>query len=427
MENLTAGTAGPSVERVQSVLKRLGFYKGEVSGRYDELTVEGVRAFQRDFGLAADGNINHSVWRALLPYINGWSEYIVQEGDTLYKIAERFGTSVTRIEYANPGLNPDIIRIGQKLQVPFSQVVPTNISYTSEILRLNIAALKTIYPFLQIGIMGHSVLGQSIPYIRIGRGERKVFYSGAIHANEWIVTPVLMKFLEDYALAWVNNEEIFGCPAREIYDRTTIYITPMCNPDGVDLATGKTGPGSAIYEHARLIAAGYPAVPFPAGWKANINGVDLNLQFPAGWEQAREIKFSQGITSPAPRDYVGVTPLSEPESIALYNFTKMNNFDLVLAYHTQGQEIYWQFMDYAGEEAYQIGREFSRVSGYLLADVPYASSFAGYKDWFLQEYGRPGYTIEAGIGENPLPISQFDEIYRDNLGILVLGASPSIT
>lgn len=34
----------------------------------------------------------------------------------------------------------------------------------------------------------------------------------------------------------------------------------------------------------------------------------------------------------------------------------------------------------------------------------------------------PGYTIEAGIGVNPLPISQFDEIYRDNIGILILGA-----
>ena len=56
-----------------------------------------------------------------------------------------------------------------------------------------------------------------------------------------------------------------------------------------------------------------------------------------------------------------------------------------------------------------------------MADVPFASSFAGYKDWFLQEYRRPGYTIEAGIGQNPLPISQFNEIYGDNLGILVLG------
>ena len=35
---------------------------------------------------------------------------------------------------------------------------------------------------------------------------------------------------------------------------------------------------------------------------------------------------------------------------------------------------------------------------------------------------RPGFTIEAGEGENPLPIEQFPEIYRDNLGILVTAA-----
>ena len=30
--------------------------------------------------------------------------------------------------------------------------------------------------------------------------------------------------------------------------------------------------------------------------------------------------------------------------------------------------------------------------------------------------------LESGIGENPLPITQFNEIYNDNLGILVLSA-----
>lgn len=159
------------------------------------------------------------------------------------------------------------------------------------------------------------------------------------------------------------------------------------------------------------------------GWKfLKSTGVDLNLQFPAGWEEAREIKFTQGFTSPAPRDFVGYGPLTEPESLALYDFTLQHNFNLILAYHTQGQEIYWQFQNYAPENAERIGEEFAEVSGYSLAEVPFNSSFAGYKDWFLQTYKKPGYTIEAGLGENPLPISQFDEIYNDNLGILVLGA-----
>ena len=115
-------------------------------------------------------------------------------------------------------------------------------------------------------------------------------------------------------------------------------------------------------------------------------------------------------------------PLTEPESLAVYNFTVTHNFSLTIAYHTQGKEIYWQFLNYTPPKGFEIANAFAGASGYTVADVPYASSFAGYKDWFIQDYNRPGYTIEAGSGQNPLPISQFNEIYNNNLGILVLGA-----
>lgn len=169
------------------------------------------------------------------------------------------------------------------------------------------------------------------------------------------------------------------------------------------------------------ISESFPNIPFPSGWKANANGVDLNLQFPAGWQEARRIKFEQGYTKLAPQNFVGEGPLTQSEALAIYNFTLKNNFELTISYHTQGEEIYWNFQNINPPQGYEIGRIFARVSGYDLTDVPYNSSFAGYKDWFIQNYKRPGYTIEAGIGENPLPISQFDEIYNDNIGILVLG------
>ena len=84
--------------------------------------------------------------------------------------------------------------------------------------------------------------------------------------------------------------------------------------------------------------------------------------------------------------------------------------------------IFWQFQNYNPPQSLYIGNQFARVSGYSLEETPFNSSFAGYKDWFIQNYKLPGYTVEVGEGQNPLPISQFDEIYSNILGILVLGA-----
>ncbi len=199
----------------------------------------------------------------------------------------------------------------------------------------------------------------------------------------------------------------------------------MVNPDGVNLVTGRYEKDTTVYKDAAKIAANYSFLPFPSGWKANIRGVDLNLQYPANWEIARELKFQQGYVSPAPRDFVGYAPLTEPESNAVHTFTLSHDFRLILTYHTQGRIIYWQYLDYEPPYSYEIGNRFADASGYLLESTPYYSSFAGYKDWFIQEYNRPGYTIEVGKGINPLPISQFNAIYSENEGILVLGAALS--
>ena len=293
--------------------------------------------------------------------------------------------------------------------------------YTYQKLISDIQELKATYPFLEIGSIGYSVLGKNIPYIRIGTGQKEVFYNAAIHANEWITAPVLMRFVEDYSAQYVTNGRLNWFNAREIYNSVSLYVVPMVNPDGVDLVTGGLQTVDNPYKSAQEIAKSFPEIPFPSGWKANIDGVDLNLQFPAGWQQAKQIKYAQGFTKPAPRDYVGDGPLVAREALAIYNFTLQHDFRLVIAYHTQGKEIYWTFQNYNPPMARFIGQQFSNVSGYELAQVPYNSSFAGYKDWFIQNYNRPGYTIEAGIGQNPLQIGQFSQIYRDNFGILVLG------
>lgn len=303
------------------------------------------------------------------------------------------------------------------------RIVRTNINYTYNVLMEDLINLRTRYPILSWRYYGRSVMGKQIPYIRIGNGQRQIFYSAGIHANEWINCIVMMKFIEDFCIAYENDTELFGYSARKIYETASIFIVPMCNPDGVDLVLGDIPKNSVYYLRAKEIAEKYPDIPFPDGWKGNINGVDLNLQFPANWLLARENKYAQGFTSPAPRDFVGFGPLTEPEALALYDFTLMRNFRITLSYHTQGEVIFWRYLDYEPAGAEELGRELARISGYILDDTIETGSYAGYRDWFISTYDRPGYTIETGKGVNPLPITQFEKIYNENLGILVTGAT----
>ena len=301
-------------------------------------------------------------------------------------------------------------------------IVNTGVPITSELNQRYLQQIAEKYPFTKLEEVGVTDFQRPIWMLTIGTGKRHVLFTAAHHANEWITALVLLKYAEDLADAIQKGGILFGQRAKEMADAVMIHIIPLVNPDGVDLVTGAMAPESAQYQLARELAQKYPSIPFPEGWKANLLGVDLNLNYPAGWLQAREIKFAQGYTSPGPRDYVGRAPLDQMETRDLAELTEKLDPDLALAYHSQGKEIYWQFRDYDVPGAKELGEVMARVSGYALADTPYESSFAGYKDWFIQSFRRPGYTVEVGSGENPLPISQFPEIYRDNVPLLNIAA-----
>lgn len=384
--------------------------------------VDSLTAFQRKNGLPPTGREDILTLQALLPYLLGYVRYRVQAGDTYTAIAPRYGTTVRAIITANPNQDPERLRVGQLLTVPFGfEVVPVTVPFTYEVLRLCLEGLYARYPFLTVNAFNETAYGRKLWQVAVGLGRRKVLYNAAHHANEWITTPLLMRFLERYANAISEAGQVFGFSAQELYQKTTLHLVPMVDPDGVDLVTGALRPGDPGYAAAQAIAANYPNIPFPDGWKANLRGVDLNLNYPAGWEQARENKYAQGYTSPAPRDYVGGAPLDQPETEGMADLTRRLNPRLTLSYHAQGNVIYWKYLNMEPPGARQIAEDFAAVSGYALEDVPFASGFAGYKDWFILTYDRPGYTVEVGRGTNPLPLSQFEDIYARNLGILTLG------
>lgn len=147
--------------------------------------------------------------------------------------------------------------------------------FNSDVLYTNLNFLRKTYAFIEINSIGKSVLGKDIPYVRIGCGQKEVFYSASFHANEWITSVVLLKFLHEYSNSIQNNYTILDIPAKCLFDNCSIYIVPMVNPDGVDLVTGAISPSSSTYKHAQNIANNFPSIPFVDGWKANIRGVDL--------------------------------------------------------------------------------------------------------------------------------------------------------
>ena len=421
MRLLMHGSSGPSVQLLQLALNRAGFGTVNTDGIFGRETKAALIRFQSAKGLRPDGIAGNLSHRALLPWYTGFIVHKTVRGDSIYALSEKYGSTEKAILQANPALSPDRLQPGQDVIIPLGfDVVPVDIDCSSVLIAYCVRGLAARYPFLRAGEIGKSVMGKPLWSLSMGSGENRVLYNASHHANEWITSTLLLKFTEDLAKAYAAGTTLLGNSAAEIFDYSSICIIPAVNPDGIDLVTGDLNSGE-FYNLARSISANYPFFSFPDDWKANIRGIDLNLQYPAGWENAREIKFAQGITSPAPADFVGTAPLSAPESRAIYDYTRLFDPELILAYHTQGQVIFWKYADFEPAGSRQIAQAFSEVSGYAVEDTPYASGFAGYKDWFIQDFLRPGYTVEAGLGTNPLPISQFSKIYEDNLGILVLG------
>jgi len=294
-----------------------------------------------------------------------------------------------------------------------SSIVKVQDGYGHQKMLEDLEALKCLYPELEVFTIGRSVLGRSIPAVRLGTGLKHVHYNGAFHANEWITTVLLMVFLERYLEANRSKSQLDGIYVPDLYQDTSLWIVPMVNPDGVDLVQSGFSADNPYYRD--ILRANRGSTNF-RNWKANIRGVDLNDQFPAYWEQEYSRRDTDG---PAPLNYPGPSPLSEPEAQAMANFTRENDFRLVMAFHTQGEEIYWGYREFEPPDSEKIIKELKKASGYKA--VRYVDSDAGYKDWFIYQWRRPGFTVECGSGQNPLPIGQFWSIWPQASSIMLTG------
>lgn len=298
-----------------------------------------------------------------------------------------------------------------------NKIIKINKEYNYDILKNDMLFLNYEYPFFKINNIGESTLGEKIIYIKLGEGNKKLFINASHHANEWMTSLQTMLFIEKYLQLYKNKENYKGYEINELWNKVSVFFVPMVNPDGVNLCLkNKKILNKNLYKEIWEKYINEIEI-----WKANIRGVDLNLNYPAGWEFAVKNKAKKGITMPGPRDYPGPNPLSEIETKNMVNFTNLFNFDMTISLHSQGQEIYWNYLNYKIKNSYEIGKKLEKVSGYLLTKPDYYSSFAGYKDWFIENFRKPGYTIEIGKGEEgrPLPLENADKIYEEVEEILL--------
>ncbi len=299
-----------------------------------------------------------------------------------------------------------------------ANVVDPDRMYSYEQMISDAAALKEMYPDLvDTKVIGKSVEGRDILLVTLGKGSKKVMYAGAHHAREYITSTFLMETIDEYARAYSADGTYGGFDLRPLLDGATLYIVPMVNPDGVNLVQNGI---DAVADKEKVLGIlmlkdGYES------WKANINGVDLNRQYPCHWEE----KETEDI--PSSENYKGERAASEPEVQAIMKLCEDNDFLLAASFHTKGEVIYWADSGTNGAipAAEPIAQTLADVTGYGLQPVSqdpvvYA---AGFENWFRQDFLRPAFCIELtpSGGAAPHDDNEFTPLVWDKAKNLCAG------
>lgn len=259
---------------------------------------------------------------------------------------------------------------------------------------------------LQQMSIGKSCAGRDITAVKINSNYEYVLFTAAFHGSEHITSNVLLMFMEEFSYAFTHNRSLAGVNIKKaLGDRGVIFV-PRVNPDGCEISIrGALGCGREAGNVYKMCKGDF------THYNANLRGVDINHNFDASWQQLHELERKSGIFGPAATRFGGHSPTSEPETLSLVNLCKANNIHHVIALHSQGEVIYWSYNGLENKKSKQMAEIMAATSGYAL-DVPVKlATGGGFKDWFIKEFSRPGFTVEVGKGENPLPVNEAFKIY----------------
>lgn len=275
--------------------------------------------------------------------------------------------------------------------------------------------LKDQYEFLKVFPIGKSVLGRSIYAFGLGDLKESALYVGGVHGMEWLTTLLLYRFLEDILRALKTGEPLADVDLGHTLENRPLLFVPCLNPDGLEIAVN----GAASARHLETFIQ-KASKGDTSRWQANARGIDLNHNFDAGFTQVKILEREAGILTPGPTRYGGTSPHSEPETRALVNFCTAFRVRQAYAFHSQGEEIYYQYGPCTPARSQLMAQVMGCASGYTVTEPDHLASHGGFKDWFIEKLHRPAFTIEIGRGKNPLAVEELEPIYSRLLEMLLI-------
>ncbi len=266
--------------------------------------------------------------------------------------------------------------------------------------------LTVKFPFLRPEVQGRTALGRGIFSLSLGNAKNSVLIAAGFHGSEWLTCLEAYLFIERLCSHIAQRTSMCGIDADRAFSMLGVTVMPCVNPDGTEIAVRGFDGARGLKDFVASLGC-----EDHRKWNANALGVDINHNFNAGWDELRRMEREEGIDSPSPGRYGGKHPESEAETRTLTRLCRLRRFRSVMALHSQGEELFWKYGEHTPKNSAMMAKIIADSCSYRTVENLGLYSHGGFKDWFIEEFCQPGFTMEIGKGENPLPKEQLNEIY----------------